>query len=112
VFKKSLNKTAIVLVLFVVCAGLTSLGIRLPTLSGLSSSTKPKPKPRAVLTNQVKTCKAQLAKIQPLSADFPRLNIVESESCPLVELFVPPSFSTLHAAYATPPRAPPLFSQV
>jgi hypothetical protein len=61
-FKHSLNKAVIVLVLVVIGAGLTSLGMRLPVLPGLSAPLKPKPQPRAVLKNQASTCKGQLNK--------------------------------------------------
>jgi hypothetical protein len=64
-FKRSLNKAIIVLVLVVIGAGLTSLGMRLPTLPGLSASVKPKPTPRAVLRNQASTCKGKLNKAAP-----------------------------------------------
>jgi hypothetical protein len=38
---------------------LTSLGMKLPSIAGLSSG-KPKPRPRAVLQAQVKKCKEQI----------------------------------------------------
>jgi hypothetical protein len=52
------NRRAVIFVLMILTVSLISLGVRLPTLSGVSSNSgKPKPRPRAVIQNQIKTCK-------------------------------------------------------
>jgi hypothetical protein len=48
--------------------GFISLGINLPSLSGLSSSAKPKHRPRAIVNNQIKTCKNVIKHIGTSSA--------------------------------------------
>lgn len=45
------------LILVFLTLGLVTLGMRLPSLMGLSSSSsKPKPRPRAIVKNQIKPC--------------------------------------------------------
>ncbi len=44
-------------VLVLLSLGLVSLGIKVPTVRGISSPVKPKPSPRAVVQNQIETCK-------------------------------------------------------
>jgi hypothetical protein len=54
------NKLHIVLVLMAITMGLVSLGIKLPSVPGISSSSKPKPRPRAIIVNQIIKTKSTL----------------------------------------------------
>lgn len=49
----------------VLAISLTSLGIKLPSAPGISSTFKPKPRPRAIIKNQITTCKQIIKKIPP-----------------------------------------------
>jgi hypothetical protein len=111
-FKHSLNKAVIVLVLVVVGAGLTSLGMRLPALPGLSAPLKPKPQPRAVLKNQVSTCKGQLNKAaQPkLAIQGTFITLAGSAPLPTVSTLLPESAVFMQFASPGSPRSPPIVS--
>jgi hypothetical protein len=56
------KKVVIVLVLVPLFLGLISLGVRLPSLGGFVNS-GPKPRPRALVQNQIKNCKEKINKI-------------------------------------------------
>lgn len=96
------------LVLITLC--LVSMGIRVPTVAGISSSAKPKPSPRAVIQNQIKTCKQIIKKLCD-ECTFVRFH---SPAPPLLELclFEPAGPHCLHVEIVRciPSRAPPLLS--
>jgi hypothetical protein len=50
----------VLFILVILTLGLVSLGMRLPNLNGFSSSSKPKPRPRAILKTQIKACKESI----------------------------------------------------
>ena len=53
------------LILLVIVLGLVSLGMKLPDLHELACSPiKPKPRPRAVVKTQIKSCQESIKKIQ------------------------------------------------
>lgn len=57
-FKTLVSRKTVCLLLAILTISLTSLGVRVPWSSGISSSSgKPKPRPRAIIQNQIKTCK-------------------------------------------------------
>lgn len=67
----SRNRQLILLVLVPLVITFISLGIRLPDLSGIHSS-GPKPKSRAILSNQIHTCKKTINKIwEPVDVHEP-----------------------------------------
>lgn len=70
------------ILLLVITLGLVSLGIKLPNLQELaSSSSKPKPRPRAVIKTQTKSCQESNKKIQAdLSSDTPVRNALPTVS--------------------------------
>ena len=74
------KKILISFFIFPILISLTSLGIRLPTIDGLTSG-KPNPRPRAVLQTQVKKCKEQ---IECLSLDLPTRTYLPQLSLPVV----------------------------
>ena len=55
------NKTLLLTILIPMVLGLLAVGIRVPDFPGLSSG-KVKPRPRAVIKNQISTCKQSLEK--------------------------------------------------
>ncbi len=111
-FKRSLNKAVIALVLVVVSAGLTSLGIQIPVSQGLSAPSKPKPRPRAVLKNQASTCKGQLNKAaQPKMASTRTfIKLTSGEPLPTVTLLVCLPFVPFQFASPCSPCSPPFVS--
>jgi hypothetical protein len=71
VLKATFHRGLVVCLLAVLTVTLTSLGVRLPWSAGFTSSTgKPKPRPRAIIKNQIKVCK-QVIKELPASAALP-----------------------------------------
>jgi hypothetical protein len=104
------RKLVIVLVFVPVFLGLISLGIRLPVLAGYVKS-GPKPRPRALIQNQIKSCKEKIDKAcQKLAAAS-----CTCHPCELSYLIAgPPRF--IHSPLknsdqrTAPPRASPAFS--
>ncbi len=97
-------------VLVILSLGLVSLGIRLPTTPGLSSaSVKPKPRPRAVIRNQTKTCKEIVKNMGPLCASVHGVCLSCPTFCSAEEAVYSGMF---HAdlASSTPSRASPSLS--
>lgn len=110
------KRCTVLLVTVAVLVGLTSLGFRLPALSGLSKS-GPKPRPRAVLHTQISKCKEQI-KQQSLAqqndetssaAGLQRLPVLPVPAAVLTGYHVvlehPRNFSFICLSI---PRAPPL----
>jgi hypothetical protein len=65
---KLYRKNTVILVIVTIFISLVTFGMRTPSMAGLYSG-KPKPRPRAVLQNQIKTCKENLKKAVALQAD-------------------------------------------
>jgi hypothetical protein len=61
--RPTFNRTNFV-ILLVIILGLVSLGMKLPNLQELASSSgKPKPRPRAVVKTQIKSCQESIKKL-------------------------------------------------
>lgn len=57
-FFVTINRKTVSLVLVLLTISLITLGFRIPWPTGISSpTTKPKARPRAIIENQIKTCK-------------------------------------------------------
>jgi len=90
--RKAFSKSCIVIILVAVSIGLVTLGMRLPSLSGLASSPgKPKPRPRAIIQYQVKSYKQAACPLTPLVA------AIQTTDCLLPE----PAASALHSFIPT-----------
>lgn len=104
----------ILLAITAIMVGLVSLGMKLPDLPGVSSSSHPKPRPRAVIVKQAqitkKVCKAQGFHLAPsgLSPSAVLMLFAVSAVFPLCSrLPFPPSFSR---HWRAPPRAPAIYA--
>jgi hypothetical protein len=63
-FFVAINRKIVSLVLVLLTISLVTLGVRIPWSTGISSSTaKPKARPRAIIENQIKTCKQVIKEI-------------------------------------------------
>ncbi|HZV80723.1 MAG TPA: hypothetical protein VFF53_00990 [Geobacteraceae bacterium] len=63
-FFATINRKTVFLFLVLLTISLVSLGVRIPYSIGISSSSaKPKPRPRAIIENQIKTCKQAIKDI-------------------------------------------------
>lgn len=94
--------------------GLVSLGMKLPNLQDLaSSSSKPKPRPRAVIKTQTKSCQESNKKIQ---VDFSSDTLVRNPLSAVSDAVPPYGFRRFLCAPIelaisnNPSRAPPLLS--
>jgi hypothetical protein len=105
-----LRKISVSFIIVFLALGFVSLGIRLPTLPGLSSPAKPKPRPRAIVDNQIKTCKNVINSIDTSSA------VVRHAHLQMPDMHGTPVFtktSVLHSFHFIPKRfsrAPPFVS--
>jgi len=109
-FTFPINRKTVCISLALLTISLASLGVRLPWHVGLSSSSaKPKPRPRAIIQNQIKTCKQVM---QDIPAAFAILENPLVITIPLI-LFLPlpilatsyRSFSPLQEKSRDPPLA-------
>jgi hypothetical protein len=103
------HRCAAFFILLVLTVSLTSLGIRLPSLAGLSSNSgKPKPRPRAVINNQIKTCKQVVKSLADpvvfLPEKFFTVETPQAEQIPF--LFPTPIYSCTFLP-DSPSRSPP-----
>jgi len=72
---KAVNRRAVILMLLILTVSLISLGLKLPSLAGVSSNSgKPKPRPRAVIQNQIKTCKQMVTSLADATVFLPEKN--------------------------------------
>lgn len=104
------KKLVIVLVFVPVFLGLISLGVRLPVLAGYVKS-GPKPRPRALIQNQINNCKEKIDNIsQELAADsctyHPNAPFSLIAGSPLFAHSLP----EINDQEPAVPRAPPNFS--
>jgi short subunit fatty acids transporter len=77
-FTFPLKRKTVCIALALLTISLASLGVRLPWHVGVSSSAKPKPRPRAIIQNQIKTCKQVMQDIPTafaILADPPAITI-------------------------------------
>jgi len=108
-FFVTINRKTVGLFLVLLTISLVSLGVRIPYSCGISSnSAKPKPRPRAVIENQIATCKQVINDSHSLVAlleTMPALTMVAF-------LFThPPLVESISPSAVTLPRncrAPPL----
>jgi hypothetical protein len=71
------GKSGIFIILIAISIGLISLGVRLPTLAGISSSPgKPKPRPRAIIQHSIKSCKVTTATAAPMLATIDTVTVI------------------------------------
>lgn len=97
------------LLLIPILLSLTALGMRLPTLSGLTSG-KPKPRPRAVIQTQIKKIKKNTAAHPELTGLPPAMSIPAVTPPPVI-ISAPGAPSVCHLpliAAIVPARAPPV----
>jgi len=102
-------RKSIILVLAMLCISLTTLGIRLPWTTGISSG-KAKPRPRAIVQNQINKCNEIVLKnisIEPalLENIFTHIHIETTQSIPLIRS---PKNHTFHVLFANASRASPI----
>jgi hypothetical protein len=100
------------IILLPIIIGLLTFGIKLPDLTGCSSGNKPKPRPRAIIQNQIKSCKQGMEKLckfapelglhQPAAGELPAVEAMPASSCLSFPGF-PCLASSGHAS-----RAPPI----
>lgn len=88
--------------------GLVSLGIKVPHVRGFSSPAKPKPSPRAVVQNQIKTCKQLVANPDTVGA-VTRTVFVFLASQPLLHEVLP-YCGHVEIVHCIPSRASPRLS--
>lgn len=111
----TVNRKTSIFILLLVTVSLTTLGVKMSGLSGISSgSGKPKPRPRAVIQNQIKTCKQVVKTLaDTVACGLPHNGVVVA-SQPLAQPLHPFPVSYGSAAFLLPSssRAPPteLFS--
>jgi len=107
--KTTVSRRAVIFILLLLTVSLTSLGLRLPSLAGVSSNSgKPKPRPRAVIQNQIKTCKQMITSLAD-AADFLPEKFFTVEA-PQAEGFIslfPVNIIRCTLLSDTPSRAPP-----
>ena len=90
-----------------VLIGMTSLGMRLPSIAGFSSG-GPKPRPRAVLQTQVKKCKDQINKHAP-DVGATEIQALLISSCSFLPIVTTLEFlRPLILSISKSSRAPPL----
>ena len=69
VLKRPAHYRTKLIILLVIILGLVSMGMRLPNLLELaSSSAKPKPRPRAVIKTQIKSCQELIKKFNVVAS--------------------------------------------
>lgn len=106
------TRASIFIILIAVSIGMISLGMRLPSLSGLSSSSgKPKPRPRAIVQNQIKQCKQQTVHTSPpalATIDEFTISISPQESATFNPW--PPTSPCRSIKIRKASRAPPVFA--
>lgn len=102
------NRKSICFVLVLLTLGLVSLGVRLPWSSGWSSSpAKPKPRPRAIVQNQINSCKQVINDYNPFAAILPPAHFIALPAplVPSVALELPSFLSAAQLPRSS--RAPP-----
>lgn len=105
----TVKRKTIIFFLIILGVSLTSLGVRLTAAAGISSnSVKPKPRPRAVIQTQIKTCKQLVKSFTDTLAFIPvndyAVTIHPSEQ-PLQQL--PEICGSAALLLSSPCRAPP-----
>jgi len=106
-------RKSIVLVLAMLCISLTALGIRLPWAPGISSG-KVKPRPRAIVQNQIKNCKENVLKSLAVEPALPAPIFIPShiETANNTPLIYTPGKQTATVLIAKFSRAPPVGKSV
>jgi hypothetical protein len=106
--RKAFSKSCFVMILVAVSIGLVTLGMRLPSLTGLSAAPgKPKPRPRAVIQQQVKTFKQAVCPVTPLVATMPATDYQLPEpTASSLPVFIPTETACLVSTQQLS-RAPP-----
>lgn len=103
------HKVFSLLLLIPILLSLTALGMRLPTLTGLTSG-KPKPRPRAVIQTQIKKIKENIAAHPEITGLPPAMSIPSVKPLPNI-ISAPGLPSVCHLpliAAIVPARAPPV----
>lgn len=105
----AVNRKTGFLVLVLLTISLASLGMRLPWSSSISSSSgKPKLRPKAIIENQIKTCKQVIKDITPLIAVLERFPAITRTTVPIRYTAPDSIVSSLPAFVVKNTRAPPL----
>jgi len=104
------NRKSIGFVIALLTLGLVALGVRLPWSSGCSSSHgKPKPRPRAIVQNQIKACKQVLKDYHPFAAILPPAHVISLPAtlvpCVALELASFPPAAQLPRSSRAPPAS-------
>ena len=106
------SKGGIAVILVLVTLGLVSLGTKLPSFAGVSKQGTPKPRPRAVIQNHIKSCKQTIERNHRLidvPTDLPPSNHVCQPQSHHVHLRVADSsVKPGTCGTGTASRAPPL----
>jgi hypothetical protein len=106
------KRGGIAVILIVVTLGLISLGTKLPAFSGVLTSGTPKPRPRAIIQNHIKSCKQTIENNHRLieaPGDLPssaRLHLPESHRLPAPAFSI--SVKICNGCTGNISRAPPL----
>jgi len=102
-------RKSIILVLAILCVSLTTLGVRLPWAPGISSG-KVKPRPRAIVQNQIKNCKENVLKSFAVEPALPETIFIPShiETAKNLPLIYTPIKHASTVLIANSSRAPPV----
>lgn len=105
----SVNRWSSLLLLLILTICLTFMGIRLPWGTGKSSG-KTKPRPRAVIQNQIKSCK-QIIKSYSAESALPEFAFTITPDLNPEEIFPEPHVKAFAAPLLSESsRAPPAYS--
>lgn len=108
----TLSRKTVIFILLILTVGLATLGLRLPSATGVSSSTaKPKPRPRAVIQNQIKTCKQIVSSLADAITFIPERDFIidpPQSGCNLKVRLIGIKLFTLVPVQSS--RAPPAIS--
>lgn len=105
----SVNRWGSLLLLLILTICLTFMGVRLPWGTGKSSG-KTKPRPKAVIQNQIKSCK-QIIKSFSAESALPEFTVTITPVLNPEEIFPEPHFIAFTAPLLSESsRAPPAYS--